>query len=319
MNESPSQFGINTHVPNERALALVCDHGIKWVRIDFNWEAIEPQRGRFEWGQLAAAVNKATQLGLSVFGTLAYTPGWANGRTGRNQAPADPNLWPEFVRRTVTEFKGKVRHWGIWNEPNLQKYWAGGLDLYANMILRPGAQAVKTIDATAVVVAPDLICTKGAKWWEWYSGLAKNGALALCDAVSCHVYMNEGPDRVFQLLEQGEIWAPAFLRKILPYTKSIREVLAECGVGSRPLWLTESGWFTGGGDDAATPQKQAEFYRDFVRGAAKRKSWLQRVFFYELMDDPNTKLWGVVDKSGQPKPALMAYRDAIKETESTIA
>jgi len=35
---------------------------------------------------------------------------------------------PEYVRRTVSDFKDRVKHWETWNEQNLKHFWVADPD-----------------------------------------------------------------------------------------------------------------------------------------------------------------------------------------------
>src|SRR5918997_4631096 len=57
--------------------------GVRWVRIDVGWWAVEPHRRGVlhPWylGQIDACVNLARRRGMQVLATLWGSPGWANG------------------------------------------------------------------------------------------------------------------------------------------------------------------------------------------------------------------------------------------------
>ena len=52
---SASTFGVVAHVPKETVADEVVEAGIGWVRIDFQWSAVEPERDVYEWQRFAAA------------------------------------------------------------------------------------------------------------------------------------------------------------------------------------------------------------------------------------------------------------------------
>ena len=90
-------------------------------------------------------VSASSQAGLSVEGILNGIPGWAKDQ--RTQMPIglylswnDPqNLWAQFVKQTVTHYKGQVRYWEIWNEPDdAQNSWAGTTADYYQLLKEQG-------------------------------------------------------------------------------------------------------------------------------------------------------------------------------------
>ena len=52
---SASTFGVDAHVPQESVADEVVEAGIGWVRIDFQWSAVEPERDVYEWQRFTAA------------------------------------------------------------------------------------------------------------------------------------------------------------------------------------------------------------------------------------------------------------------------
>ena len=119
--------------------------GIKWVRMDFNWEGFQPYDSAksdslysisdpalqpFLWKGTDIKLQPLIEDSLSVLGLLAYCPVWAMSihpdtvakyyeSQYANHAlysPASVNQWKTFVCSTVTHYKDKVKYWEIWNE-----------------------------------------------------------------------------------------------------------------------------------------------------------------------------------------------------------
>ena len=313
-NPTDSPFGINAHVPDTQQIDLISKAGIKWIRLDFNWNSIESSKGKYQFGPLKNAVSTAKNKGLNIYGSLAYSPAWANGgNQDRRYPPANPADWQTFVKRAASEFKGSIKHWGMWNEPNLQHFFIGSIQQYTDLILKPGSVAAKGADPSCQVVAPDIICTNEGKWWEWIKEVVKRAGKDSFDVFSCHIYKNEGAKQVIDMLEKGEWWAPFFVRWFVPSAKSIRQVMKECKIDNKPLWLTEVGWYTADGDEPVSEDTQAKYYTQLCADVLERSDWLKKVFFYELKDDPNPTIekWGVLKANNQAKPAYTAYKDAV--------
>src|SRR5687767_9839102 len=57
-----------------RELDLVVGAGASWVRLDFQWSAIESVRGKYDWTAPDRVVAAASARGLHVLGMPAYTP-----------------------------------------------------------------------------------------------------------------------------------------------------------------------------------------------------------------------------------------------------
>jgi hypothetical protein len=99
-------------------------------------EAGVQQAMPYDWTTTDAVVSDARARGLNVYTMLAYTPGWANGGQLINVPPTNAGDWYRFVYPTVSRYRGSVQHWVMWNEPNLEGFFAGTLEQYIDGILR---------------------------------------------------------------------------------------------------------------------------------------------------------------------------------------
>lgn len=289
-------YGINAHLPSSAVLDLVRDAGISWIRVDFNWFMMEPQRGVYDWSLTDAVVNDARARGLNIFATLAYTPGWANGGQGTNVPPTDPADWYQFVFDTVSRYKDSIMHWGMWNEPNLDQFFLGSPRQYVQDILRVGARAVRDADAAGLVLGPELAQLQSGHWNVWlYIVLTQAGDEI--DIVTHHDYSDDGDAVLRGLGGEFPLWRWRTPRGIMELT----------GMSGKPLWLTETGWRT----DQVTQTQQADYYVQVLEGVDSA-AWLDKVFFYEMADDPRfPELWGILDSNLTPKEAYYRYRDYI--------
>ncbi|MBI5528685.1 MAG: endo-1,4-beta-xylanase [Deltaproteobacteria bacterium] len=106
------------HAQHEAEAASAIDElGAPWVRIDADWNGIETSDGVFEWSIMDKMVDTARAHGHLVFATLAYTPQWATDGAVRTGVPRSPDLYRHFVKATVERYRDRVKHWGMWNEP----------------------------------------------------------------------------------------------------------------------------------------------------------------------------------------------------------
>ena len=89
---------------------------VKWLRIDFDWDHMEPQEGQYNWRDVDRVVDFAEKHDMRVMGSIAYTPRWASGVADRAAPPRDPNKYVAFVREVVRRYRGRIHALGIWNE-----------------------------------------------------------------------------------------------------------------------------------------------------------------------------------------------------------
>ena len=158
-----NDLGINTHLPSNDLLDMSDDLGVGWIRVDANWLQLQPTASTFAWSEMDRVVDEANTRGLRVYMTLAYTPDWVPVEvTGgdaetNNDVPTTSTEWVAFVEAAVARYSARgVTHFGIWNEPNLDHFWAGTADQYIDRILVPGAAAVRATCSGCTVLGPDL-------------------------------------------------------------------------------------------------------------------------------------------------------------------
>lgn len=298
INVSTSPYGINVHnVPND-ILAKVTEAGIKWIRTGADWSGVEYARGLFDWSQVDRVVDYADANGLSILFVIAYTPAWANNGKGIKYPADNVADWENFVRRTVNRYKNKVKYWNIWNEPNSKDFFAQGKDVFVDRVFLPAAKVIRDTDPGAFIVGPELAHLTGlnAEWYFWMKYILTNAADYI-DVVSHHIYKNEGVYLIYEILEDGEALIP-----------SVRQIIEESGHGSKPFWITETGWNTSDFSETVQSERYVEFLAE-----RKRKFYPHKIFFYEIIDDPAPGIdpWGILRSDASEKPAYAAYKNFI--------
>lgn len=196
--------------------------GIKWDRAMspggfFRWTTAEPKESEFVW--FDTEIRRAKQRDVSVLGTLGFNDEWPE--FADDDGKPDLDKWERFVERVVKHYRGDVRAWEVWNEPN----YVFEPDFYAQMLKR-AAEAIKRADPEASVVAmggphkveymQDVFAQLREQYPRWPRG-------RFIDTLSMHMY----PARSEQEPTDGGR-AAAFRKEILPRYK-------------QPLWNTETG------------------------------------------------------------------------------
>lgn len=176
-------------------------HGLKadLLRVEFPWWAIENEKkGQFDWSRTDLIVNRADEAGLELVAVLVFTPAWATPGCGNPQVgcrsrrrmstcPARPpgaNDFGDFVFALASRYRGRVRFWELWNEPDLPNYFAGPAVTYAQQVLAPGYAAVKAADSDAQVIfgGPSVANT------GWVSEVLSSSAGYPFDILAFHDY-----------------------------------------------------------------------------------------------------------------------------------
>lgn len=289
--ESPWGMGVYLyrypHTPEglalmDRAAALAGAAGVKWSREEFSWSSIEPRRGEFDFSFYDAVVDTARRHGISVYGLLAYWSPWTQAYT--EEGIEDFCRW---ARAVVEHFRDRVKHWEVYNEPNIF-FWSGPRDLYP-VLLERCYHAIKETDPEAVVLG---ISTAGIDM-GFISKCVEAGAPF--DILTVHPYRA-------RLQEQS-------------FVRELRDAMDL--VGGRPVWITEMGWST---EVRATAERtQAEllarcYLAAVASGACSNVSWYN---FRCDGTDPfyNEANFGVLRHDLTPKPAYRALATVCRTLE----
>lgn len=286
-------LGINAHLPGPPALDLAQALGVGSIRVDANWNMLQPTPDRWDWALLDQVVYGARKRNLEVFATIGYTPNWLSAGQGR-QTPPPVYDWEIFVRTIAERYRHNVWHFGIWNEPNQPGMYAGGVEQYVDQVLIPAAKILHAIGPENRVAAPDLM-TEGDEWPRWLKTCLSR-ARAHIDVISVHSYQDTGRE-VWRALSQGRRWWEVWKKP------SVRQVIQDAGCGDKPVWLTETGWEA---TDAASEAAQANAV-DQLLEALSGNPWVERVYYFQLLDEP-TETRGVYRQDGSPKPAVSVFK-----------
>lgn len=154
--------------------------------------------------------------------------------------PADPAVFAEWAGQFASRYGDHVRHYIIWDEPNLTSHWGNqpvNAAEYA-ALLTAAAQTIRSADADAVIVAAPLAPTAEtgpANLTDplYLQQLYDVGAADAFDVAAGKPYgFDSGPEDRTVALDKFN-----FSRAIL-----LREVMAQNGDGHKALWAGNWGW-----------------------------------------------------------------------------
>src|SRR5574341_103759 len=169
-------FGINTFLQQEvepakreRQVQLIAEAGFHWLRQEFPWYDIEISgKGNFEdcrfppchsaWDKYDDIVDLAERHGLEIIARLSSPPAWSRGDgTARGDfAPPDNfNDFADYAAAVAGRYRGRIRYYQIWNEPNIYPEW-GNLPAdpaaYTRLLCLAYAR-LKSVDPEIVVLS----------------------------------------------------------------------------------------------------------------------------------------------------------------------
>ena len=192
--------------------------GIRSARADFTWGYFEPQKGKWQFEVYDKAIADAKARGVTLLPILCYNVDWA--------FPAQEHLadWCEYVRTVVTRYQGDLKHWEVWNEPNIE-FWKPKPDaVQYTALLKATYETIKQVNPNLQVVYGG---TAGIPF-DYLRKSFEAGAIKSFDVLAVHPYRYPQSPDTSDLVED--------LRKT-------RDLVTEFG-GKQPIWITEYGWPT---------------------------------------------------------------------------
>jgi hypothetical protein len=301
--------------------------GVGWTRVQLRWAELQPN-GPDDWNPFFfpdPVLDRELADGREVIGLLINTATWAVSEQIAANGFATPpeglylpyddpgNLWANFVRLMVTRYKGRIRHWIIWNEPDLAHFddpglvWAGSVEDYYQL-LKVAYLTAKEIDPNCQIHV-----TGTSYWWDHKYGreqwikrffdvvAADPGAPAhdyYFDAVTTHIYF-----------KVNTVW---------DIVQFIKTAMNAHGI-SKPIWLAETN-APPSNDPAAVPaevsfkitqEEQAAFI--IQASALALAAGAERIEVYKMVDkssdaDTDPEPFGLVRQDGSFRPAFYAFQ-----------
>ncbi len=142
------------------ALSRLADASVSSIRMQLDWNRVEPKPGKFSWAAFDTAVNAARAKGMDVVLVLgpcaewAVNPAWQVAPDQRrNSVPKSPDLWIRYVKAAVTHFRDRVHVWQIREQPNARSF-RGARSEYLSL-LNSAHRQIHSLDPGARVIIPE--------------------------------------------------------------------------------------------------------------------------------------------------------------------
>lgn len=258
------------------------------------WAAINPSPGVYDWTALDAYVQRALAHHADILMNLGRTPQWASARPnepspygpGQAAEPATAKAWQEWVQAVGTRYRGRIKYWEIWNEPNVPDFFTGTPETLVELA-RQAYIILKAIDPMNQIVLPS--ATSSLAYLDQY--LAAGGG-AYADIIGYHFYVDTAPEVLFT-----------------SYIPNVWITLANHGLHQKPLWNTEEGWLrpTPNGPKTLTDEKGAAYLaRAYLLNWA---SGVSRYYFYAWDNHGYMNIDLTQTDGTTMTPAAIAYRE----------
>ncbi len=276
------------------------------------WDELEPSRGKFTWDKLDRIVDLLRANDIDILFTVPISAKWNasggpvrvnNFDIGTTHFPAkDPRDIEDFCFALASHFKGRIKYYEAWNEPDLFIFWKGKPDVNEYIeVLKRMYTGLKRADPDCKVLVGGIAYALDDSFMK---GLWKNGAFDYFDIFSIHIYTKS-------------MWDT---QRALTNTQNIIKWSGK----PKPLWVTELSTtpdFFKSNDRAGEEREKAEllpqFYDKFFDQGVD-------VVFWHTLRDCGTEIgmpkdfdFGLMTSDYKKLPAYDALKkytdDAIKK------
>ncbi len=220
--ESP--YGVCAHVtrgePPTRSCQWIQAAGIQWLRVDFDWPALERKPGEWDFTRYDKVMDEAERHGIQILPILNSSAG---AYPWQKLPYQNIDGWSDFIARVVTRYGKRLPVVEIWNEPEAPRSPLNNPTNYLR-VLRRAYEVVKGIDPSIQVS----ICGFTGNPFKFLDELYALGAKDCFDIMNIHPYSN--PRKPEGLLEE--------------HIGKIRAIMAKWDDAGKPVWISEIGWET---------------------------------------------------------------------------
>lgn len=240
-------------------------------------------------------VNRAIEQGLDIIGTFATT------------GLPDLNAFGNYVYDRVSHFKGRVKAWVVFNEPN----WDGfknNPEGYTEA-LKVAYTKAKQADPNVTIVTGNFLSTEGGL--SFLEKMYAAGAQGYFDVLGIDPYCYPAsPLEPNTGLSGHTFWK-------LPM---LYDLMVQNGDAEKKVWVIEFGYRTPGngfdiGDGKTVSEEDQAIYLRQSLELASTWHWLTRFYIYEWMDsgDPSLGWWGLIRERYEPPYDIKPAFNTVKE------
>ncbi len=279
------ELGVGTHFGQGRGdpastFEWMKSAEMRSFRDEIYWDSVEHQTGVFEPNENARkslqAYSDAKSAGINPVLILSYGNQLYDG--GSQPYTAEGRAaFAAYAGWLVTQLKGKVVNFEIWNEWNSgfgtnPKVSFGNPVNYVKLA-RTSYNAIKSANPAAKVIVGAL--ADDLNGWPWLTAAIKAGLLESADGVSVHLYNHSMPP------------SQAGASEVVNRLRTLQTLLRASNGGKPvPIYVTETGWPTHVGSGGVSEKVAAEQDARLLLEAQTVED-LAGIWWYDFADDGN--------------------------------
>lgn len=262
-----SPFGVNVFLnqevepaKREQTVRLAAEAGFHFLRQEFPWQDIEIHgKGDFQdrrhepyrsaWEKYDQIADLAEKYGMELIVRVSTPPSWSRAlgdEVGSFAPPDDYNDFGDFVYTLVDRYRGRIRYYQLWNEPNIYPEWGSypiSPEQYTEL-LKIGATRAREADPGVVIIAGALASTIALQ------PAAPPPNNALNDLVFLQRMYDAGAAPYFDIMAMQAygLWSGPTDQRMHPRVMNygrpqfIRDLMVANGDAEKPIWISEMAW-----------------------------------------------------------------------------
>ena len=164
------------------------------------WSQIETSSNYYNWSKADKVVNLALSNGKDIIYTFGGTPTWASSQptqpclfgNGSCAAPKYMSDLSAFAKDVATRYKGKIKYYELWNEPNDLNFYTGTISSMVAMS-QTIHDAIKSVDPNAIILSPCATYSSQGSATTWMTSYLNAGGGPYFDIASYHAYSGSNP------------------------------------------------------------------------------------------------------------------------------
>jgi hypothetical protein len=196
------------------------------------WPEVQPNKDEWDFSLIDKAVTLAAEKDVEIVINIGLSPRWAaarpNNKSGYGEEltasePKNIEDWKFYVRTLAERYKGKIKYWEIWNEPDMRLFYTGTPKKMAELA-KEAYIILKEVDPENMIISPAV--TGYVALIPWLSSFLKAGGKDYIDIIGTHFYVWFKPD------------SP---EKVVHTINVINQYKEENNIPDLPIWNTECG------------------------------------------------------------------------------
>ncbi len=229
-------------------LEMIRQMNFTHVKQILSWSDIEPEPGVFDWSRADEVVAEVAHRQLSLVARVDHAPQWAvvDPATREDNIPFNVEAYAHYCGVLAERYRGRIAGYQIWNEPNLQREWAGQTPDAAGYVTLLGAcyAAIKDADPAAIVISAGLAPTEteppdAVPDERYLQQMFDAGLSEVYDVLGLHAPgYNNAPE-----LSPDEAVANGYRRWMsFRHVEDMRRIMIANGDAHKQVALLEFGW-----------------------------------------------------------------------------